>query len=312
MDRDVIDGGANKTRDEYPRHRKQTQYRAFRAGWRVRDLVLGMTLLAVVVSSRAAWAHHEAVLGPQSAAVMDGSGYAALQIFTKRTASPEEPQETSMLLSGGVTPFSDLPVSFNLTLPVSIACCREERMGLENILVSSRFRLNLTDLQRAFGKDGNYVMFFVGVELPTGSMDQPLGKAPTNALLGLMSSLERGPWAALGFVLTRQEGTNAEGLRKGHELFAGAGLAYTPIETEKHMMSFQIGASYEVGLTNRLSGEPSQGGFQRLMFTPATVMGVHPKVQLLGYGGLPLRQSAMQAEDRMHWRLGVGVSYFFD
>ncbi len=286
------------------------------AAWARTRAAVAFLGLSVVVAAIAlalpAYAHHEAVLGPHSASVIGASGYAGVQCFTKRTAPTEAAQETSLLFSGGIRPFPQLPVSFNLTLPVSVASGETTQAGFENALVSARYRLDLASLQRAFGKDDNYLMFLGGIELPTGNMDQPLGKAPVNALLGMMASFERGAWAAMGFVLGRLEGTNGDGFQKGHEVLMGGGLAYTPVDDSDWMWSFQLGSSYELGLAahDRGVGE-ARSGYQRVMLTPAFVARVSPKIQLLGYASFPIQQRTWNDDDRVLWRFGAGMAYFF-
>ncbi|MGC4066459.1 MAG: hypothetical protein QM784_17865 [Polyangiaceae bacterium] len=267
--------------------------------------------MASTIASHAE-AHHEAVLGPQSATAIDGSAFVAVQLFTKRSDSSAAPQETSLLVSGGIKPVVGLPLSLSITLPMSMSSGERTRVGLENVILSGRWRFELESLQRTFGKEDNFILLISGLELPTGSMDQAFGRAPMNFLWGLMSSVEWSTWSAMGFALTRIEGENGEGIRKGHELLSGAGLALTPLETERLMISGQFGVSYEVGLATHSPDETTSGDYQRIMVTPATVIGIGRRVQLLGYGAIPASQHVSRAEDRNLWRAGLGVAYFLD
>lgn len=59
-----------------------------------------------------AMAHHEAIFGPQSSAILSNANYAAFQIFTRQTGTAgERTQETTPLVTVGVTPVKDIPLS---------------------------------------------------------------------------------------------------------------------------------------------------------------------------------------------------------
>src|SRR5262245_4052057 len=111
----------------------------------------------VLVWSDSAWAHHEAIFGPQSSLVLGAPGFGSLQVFTKsQGAGGARRQETTGLLSAGFSPFQNIPLSFGITVPASYqAGSGPTRQGLENVPIGARYRFDLEGLQERLGKDAN-------------------------------------------------------------------------------------------------------------------------------------------------------------
>ena len=74
----------------------------------------------VCVSAAPAWAHHDAIYGPQSALVLSGERYLTVQVFSRQTGPKDgRVQETTTVLSGGLA-FRRLPVSLSIVVPFSV------------------------------------------------------------------------------------------------------------------------------------------------------------------------------------------------
>jgi hypothetical protein len=76
-----------------------------------------MTVCLSILFSGSASAHHEAIFGPQSAAVLSPHTFATAQVFTRRTGpSSERTHETTTVLSGGFAPTGG-PLSVSVVVP---------------------------------------------------------------------------------------------------------------------------------------------------------------------------------------------------
>jgi hypothetical protein len=281
----------------------------------IRRVVLVGSMLAACTVTRHASAHHEAIFGPQSSLVLSAPGFVSVQGFTKNLGTAgQTSQETTFVLSGGVTPFSSLPVSFALTLPASVVSDGGNvRKGFENAVFGVRYRLDFQDLQRRWGKDGNFAMAIGAVEPPTGTMDYSAFRGPFNYLAGVIVSLERGVFGTSFFSLYRREGPDSLGDKKGDEVILGGGVAYTPLDHPGRMLSFQLGMSEENHRRSVLAGQTvaDSGGYE-WMLTPAIVCSPHPHLQLFGLFSFPLSEGMRDETERSRWRAGLGIVYLLD
>jgi hypothetical protein len=74
--------------------------------------------LVVLLQTSRAGAHHEAIFGPQSA-LLSADRVVSAQLFTRQTGPKgERVQETTMVLSGGLSP-TRAPLSVSFVLPFS-------------------------------------------------------------------------------------------------------------------------------------------------------------------------------------------------
>ena len=72
-----------------------------------RTLVVVVGMLSTVALAAPARAHHEAIFGPQSSLVLSAPSYASVQTFSRQLGTAgARTQESTMLLSAGVTPFA--------------------------------------------------------------------------------------------------------------------------------------------------------------------------------------------------------------
>ncbi len=246
--------------------------------------------------------------------MMSQRGFASLQIFSKRQGSGAiSVQDTTALASVGISPFHDLPLSFAVTVP---AAYEKERgshghLGAEDVLLGARYRLDLTSLQQAFGAEGNFLMAVAGIELPTGTVHHDPFDRPPSYVSALFGSLERGPISAMAFGFGSLRAAGAGGSREGHEIFAGGGVAYTPIDSGNRLVSFQLGASYEYLFAARMAGDVVSDGGEQVMLTPTIVAGLSQHWQIFAMGAVPVHQGRTGPENRDRWRVGTGVVYAF-
>jgi hypothetical protein len=278
------------------------------------------TLALVVLLSipSAARAHHEAIFGPQSSLMFSSDGFASLQAFSARLGrAPDRTQESTLVLSGGVSPFRSVPVSLSLLVPVTLVAPLdggERRLGAEDAVLGARYRLDLTGLQRRFDRSGNFVLGMAGIEVPTGTLHDGFLRGSFGWMGAALASLERGPWSAISYVFYHRHLPH-HGETHGSNLFAGTGVAFSPWDDPAtgRLLSVQLGASYELATPDRLDGRdvPGTGGWSVLAH-PTAVVSPGGHVLLFALASIPLvqRYDAPAAEPR--WRVGAGVIYLFD
>jgi hypothetical protein len=272
--------------------------------------VLALAAAAAALAPARGRAHHEAIFGPQSSLVLSAPGFVSVQTFSRQTGTPgDRTQETTALVSGAVTPFS-FPLSFSVIVPASQVARLDRggsRVASENLILGARYRYDLEGLNRATGKDGNFLMGMVAVEPPTGSMDHRAFHGPWNAMLAALASAERGPFSAIGYGFYRLNGSDA-GAKKGDNLIAGAGLAFTPIDA-RQILSFQLGASFERYARDTLAGAPpAASGGDELLLHPTVVWGAG-SVLVFAVVSLPAHRDFAQPLQQDRWRVGGGVTY---
>jgi hypothetical protein len=275
-----------------------------------------LCLLFVFLAALPADAHHEAMFGPQSAAVLSPKIFVAGQVFNKETGKDTVRQrETTLVGSLGFTPMKGKPLSLALVLPATIASgTPEPRPGLaawgwEDSLVTARYRLNTPALTSSLHADQTYVMGVGGIELPTGTYDHPFGKGAYGGMTAALISVEKKPVALIGYGYYHHRGEYS-GFRDSGNMFAGGGFAYTPIDDEDagKLFSLQVGMSYERTFQEETDGVPvPESGASGVFMHPGLVVAASPNVQIFGLVSLPLTQQWRSLDDRQRFRLGTGV-----
>ena len=172
-------------------------------------VVLGLSTVALAAPARA---HHEAIFGPQSSLVLSAPSFASVQTFSRQLGTAgARTQESTMLLSAGVTPLRSVPAvgeprAADVQHRHAGRRCGSRR-GLEDAILGVRYRLDLTGLQERFGKDGNYLMGMAAVEVPTGSVDHAAFRGPLDGMVAATAGIERGPLSWIGYAFYRGHGT---------------------------------------------------------------------------------------------------------
>src|SRR4029077_10912889 len=161
--------------------------------------------------------------------------------------------------------------------------------GLEDMLVSARYRIEAPGVASAFGVQESYVMAVGGVELPTGTFDHDFGKGAFGEIAAGLWSLEKRPFATIAYVYYHHRGVY-EGVRDSGNTFAGGGLAYTPIDDEEKgkLFSLQLGLSYERMFQSQENGiTVPDSGASGVFIHPVMVFDIGPTVQAFALVSLP-------------------------
>jgi len=271
----------------------------------------------IFVMPAPARAHHEAMFGPQSSAVLSPGIFLSAQIFDKEEGKDDQKRrETTTVYSVGFTPTEKQPLSIAFVLPVTFASGipdpstpGSKNQGFEDALLSARYRLNATKLASSLGLDQSYVMGVGGIEVPTGTIDHPFGDGAFGEIAAGLFSVEKRPLAAIAYVYYHHRG-EYNGLRDSGNMFAGGGLAYTPIDDEARgkLFSLQLGVSYERTFASEVDGVPqADSGSSGVFIHPGIVFSTTGNLQFFGLVSLPLTQQWNSIVDRQRFRLGTGI-----
>ena len=263
-----------------------------------------------------AFAHHEAMFGPQSSAVLSPGIFLSAQVFDKETGKGDEQRrETTTVYSIGFKPMKKRPLSIAFVLPATFAAGAQDpgspdaaTRGWEDSLVSARYRFETPRVAESLGFDESYAMAVGGLEMPTGTFDHPFGKGAFGQVAAGLFSLEKRPLAFITYVYYHRRGVY-DGTRDSGNTFAGGGLAYTPIDDEEHgkLLSFQVGMSYERTFKSEENGLPlADSGGSGVFIHPGIVFDITPTVQMFGLVSLPLSQRWNSVVDEQRFRLGTG------
>jgi hypothetical protein len=261
--------------------------------------------------------HHEAMFGPQSAAVLSPTIFVSTQVFDKEEGDDKEKRrETTTVYSVGFTPLTKQPLSIAFVLPVTFAggvadpsTPGSATRGFEDTLLTARYRLDAKGVASSLGLDQSYVMGVGGLEIPTGTIDHPFGKGAFGEIAAGLFSVEKRPIAAIAYVYYHHRGIY-NGLRDSGNMFAGGGVAYTPIDDDAKgkLFSLQLGLSYEQTFPSEQNGVPvADSGASGIFMHPGIVFSVSPAVQFFGLVSLPLTQQWNSIVDQQRFRIGTGI-----
>lgn len=281
----------------------------------IRPLLAISPLLGLLASSPV-YAHHEAIFGPQSSAVLSAGRFASAQVFTRDTGDDENRRrQTTTVFSGGLQPFKR-PLSIALVVPVSFigsSPTSRGRIGIEDVLLSARYRVESARFTEALGLDESYFMGVGGLELPTGTVDHAFGRGAPGAIAAGLMSVERRPFSVIGYGYYHHTGVY-EGGRESGNVFFGAGSAWTPIDDlgTGRLVSLQLGLSHERTFAQEQNGRatPNSGG-SGVFAHEGVVWGVNEHVQLFALLSLPVTQHWRAPEDRQQFRFGAGTILIF-
>jgi hypothetical protein len=257
----------------------------------------------------AAAAHHEAIFGPQSALVMSADGYVTFQTFTRQTGPQiDRHRETTTVMSVGVTPFKRQPLSLSVILPFStLSNAGASRTGLENAIFGVRYKMDLPAVTAAIGGRESFALAVGGVEFPSGTLDHDFGEGAFASIVAGLMSVEKGQFSAIGYGFYRRPGTH-DRTREGSNVFAGGGLAWTPVDADNRLFSLQLGLSHETTLNERLNGlSVEQSGGSGVFAHPTLLFGPSQRLLFFGQTTLSIQQNWDDATDRERFRIGAGV-----
>ena len=275
-------------------------------------LLQAAIFVAGVLIAAPAYAHHEAIFGPQSSSVLSAERFASAQIFTRDVGSGEDrARQTTVVFSGGLQPTKQ-PLSIAVVLPVSFVggtATSGSRTGLEDMLVSARYRFDSARLTKALNLDESYVMAVGGVELPTGTFDHEFGKGAVGGIAAALLNVERRPFSAIGYGYYHHTGVY-RGSRESGNVFVGVGGAWTPIDNLQtgRLVSLQVGVSHERTFPVERNGAPLiDSGGSGVFVHQGLVWGANEHMQFFTLLSLPVTQQWNAVQDRQRFRLGAGV-----
>src|SRR5712691_3331119 len=130
--------------------------------------------------------------------------------------------------------------------------------------------------------------------MPTGTFDHPFGKGAFGEIAAGLFSVEKRPFAAIAYVYYHHRGVY-NGLRDSGNMFAGGGIAYTPIDDDAtgKLFSIQLGMSAERTFASEQNGlARADSGASGIFMHPGVVFSTNPSVQFFGLVSLPLTLSS--------------------
>jgi hypothetical protein len=273
-------------------------------------------------------AHHEALFGPQSSLAVESQGFASVQTHVHAYGiNGQETTETITIVSGGFSPIPNVPWGIALIQPFTYQTTRvptpagstgpfsacDGCFHMENALVSTQYRFDFTDLQHAWGRDGNFALLSAAVEPPTGNKDYRPLHGPINFIGAAMTGLERGAFSTVLLGYYRLNTPDATSSRKGDNFLASIGLAYTPLDEANAMISFQLGLGKEYHFRDVANGASvdASGGSEYLV-TPAVVGSPLRHLRIFATVTLPVAQAYRNDGQIDRWRFGTGLIYSFE
>jgi hypothetical protein len=258
-------------------------------------------------------AHHEAMFGPQSSAVLSPTMFISAQIFDRENGQGDyRHRETTTVFSTGVTPFKGNPLSLAFVAPITTESFTgvPSTTRFEDPLISVRYKVNAPGIAKAVGVQESYVMGVGGVEVPLGNKDHPSGHGPVGEIAAGLFSVEKRPIAGIGYAYYHHTGQYDNGTRQSGNMFAGTGVAYTPIDNDAigHLFSLQLGLSYEKTFAVEELGQPlSDSGSHGVFLHPGIVFSTNTRFQFFGLVSLPVTQAYNSINDRQLFRVGAGT-----
>ena len=199
---------------------------------------------AVLVSAVPARAHHEALFGPQSASVLSPDTFLGAQVFSRRSGGPgERSQETTTVFSSGFSPTKDGRLSIAAVVPFSFITQQGRRgsqRGLEDAIISARYRVDLEGLKQKLGAFESYVVGIGGVELPTGTMDLDFMQGSAGWIGAGLMSVEIRPFSVVGYVYLHREGTVGGSGTAGAASSARARRGHRSIRSQDASSAFSL------------------------------------------------------------------------
>ena len=189
-------------------------------------LLYGVGVLVCLVANPA-FAHHEAIFGPQSSAVLSAGRFASAQVFTRETGPDGgRRRQTTTVFSAGMQPFKR-PLSVAVVVPVSFIGVRRlpaEGRASKTFSSAPDTAWNPSDSRALLGLDESYFMGVGGVEVPTGTIDHEFGKGAVGAIAAGLMSVERRPFSVIGYGYYHHTG-DYNGMRESGNVFIGTGGA---------------------------------------------------------------------------------------
>lgn len=261
----------------------------------VRFVVLGIMAAGVAP----AWAHHEAIFGPQSATMISHRRFVAAQYYLTNEGTPPAAESRSHI---GVLTLG-LPIgqdwSFSATLPMESERAEGEQRetGTQDLVFGLRRLFRLSSGDRVIG-------LFTFEPPTTGTLEhRALGFGG-----GGLYTHEWEHWSVVAYTLGRTEHSLKEGARRGNRLFVGSGLGY---EHQRLPFAPQLGLSLELTGREREDGALVEESHSKALFLhPTVVRDISHSAQAFFVFSVPVAQWSGH-EGWQRWRFATGVIWSF-
>jgi len=255
-------------------------------------------VLAMVLPVRLA-AHHEAIFGPQSAALLSKKRFVSTQYyFSNEGQRPADLIHSHIGIVSASTGLSER-WAVSASLPFEIQGGSPDAVqGVHDPVFGLRYYAPVT------GPNQNLIAALT-VEPPASSLEvRALGVGA-----GALYSAERGHWSSILYALTRTEFSLEEGRKRGNRLFLGGGLAF---EAKRLPFSPQLGMSWERTGRREEEGHAVQGSrTSALMLHPTLVKTFRDEaVQAFLVFSVPAVQWS-GSEGWQRYRIATGVVWTF-
>ena len=243
-------------------------------------------------------AHHEAIFGPQSAALLAKPGYVSVQYyFTNEGRRPADLIHSNIGVLSTATRISG-SWGVSLAVPFEIQGGSPDAVqGLHDPVIGIRYTPKV-------GTNKNFIAT-VTAEPPATSLEvRSFGVGG-----GALYATEKGHWSTVLYTLARTEHSFQDGTKRGNRFFAGGGLAF---EARRLPFSPQLGMSWEH------TGPRMEGGRSITDSRTSAIM-VHPTVvktfreerySTFFVVSVPVAQWSGN-EGWQRWRVATGVVWSF-
>jgi hypothetical protein len=256
-------------------------------------------LLLTLLAPLALHAHHEAVFGPQSAALLAKPGYVSVQYyFTNEGQAPADLMHSNIGVLSVATRIRSSPWGVSLALPFEIQGGSPDAVqGLHDPVLGVRYTPRV-------GTNKNFIATLT-LEPPATSLEvRAFGVGG-----GALYAAEKGHWSSVLYTLARTEHSFQEGTKRGNRFFAGGGLAF---EAKSLPFSPQVGMSWEHTGARIADG-------QKLIDSRTNALMLHPtvvktfreeRISTFFVVSVPAAQWSGH-EGWQRWRVATGVVYSF-
>ncbi len=202
-------------------------------------------------------AHHEAIFGPQSAALLAKQRYVSVQYyFTNEGQAPADRIHSNIGVLSVASRIGG-PWGVSLAVPFEIQGGSTEALqGLHDPVLGLRYTPRI-------GTGKNFIATLTAEPPATNLEVRAFGVGG-----GALYAAEKGHWSGVLYTLARTEHSFQEGTRRGNRLFVGGGLAF---EAARLPFSPQLGLSWE-HTTARIEGG------QAVADSRTSVLMLHPTI----------------------------------
>ena len=244
-------------------------------------------------------AHHEAIFGPQSTALISRKRFVSAQYYLSNEGRSPAAQTHSHIgvLSVGTSVGKQWSVAATLPLEAERGAAEDIATGMQDAVVALRYYPELGSDQWAIG--------VLTLEPPTGNLEhRAVGVGG-----GLAYGVEKGHWSVIAYGLGRTESSLDKGEKRGDRYFIGTGLAY---ETRGLPFSPQLGISWERTTRHRQGGFVVDGSDSSvLMLHPTLIQGFKEEaIQLFFVLSVPVAQRSGN-EGWQGLRAATGILWSF-